>query len=157
VKAAGMTRSELASYLKNTLEEKQVAKDAVVTVEYLNLGFSVVGEVKEPGFYLFNSDRVNLLQGLSMAGDMKITGLRQNVKVIRTNGDKQETYLIDLQDQKSLVSSPAFYLQQNDVIYVEPNNYQKRQATSIASEITKASFWLSALSVLTTISVLVFK
>ena len=152
-----MTRSELASYLKNTLEEKQVAKDAVVTVEYLNLGFSVVGEVKEPGFYLFNSDRVNLLQGLSMAGDMKITGLRQNVKVIRTNGDKQETYLIDLQDQKSLVSSPAFYLQQNDVIYVEPNNYQKRQATSIASEITKASFWLSALSVLTTISVLVFK
>jgi polysaccharide export outer membrane protein len=88
---------------------------------------------------------------------MKITGLRQNVKVIRTNGDKQETYLIDLQYQKSLVSSPAFYLQQNDVIYVEPNNYQKRQATSIASEITKASFWLSALSVLTTISVLVFK
>ena len=157
VKAAGMTRSELASHLKQTLDEQQVAKDAVVTVEYLNLGFSVMGDVKMPGFYQFESDKVNLLQALSKAGDMNITGLRQNVKVIRTNGDRQETYILDLQDQKSLVASPAFYLQQNDVVYVEPNSYQKRQATANASEITKASFWLSAISVLTTVSVLIFK
>lgn len=157
VKAAGMTRGELAAHLKQTLEEQHVAKDAVVTVEYLNLGFSVMGDVVTPGFYRFDSDKVNLLQGLSMAGDMKITGKRQNIKVIRTNGNRQETYIVDLQDQKSLVSSPAFYLQQNDVIYVEPNNYQKRQSTANSNELTKASFWLSAISVLATISVLIFK
>ena len=157
VKAAGMTRTELATHLKQTLEEQQVAKDPVVTVEYLNLGFSVMGEVDKPGFYEFNSDKVNLLQGLSMAGDMKITGKRQNVKVIRTNGNRQETYVVDLQDQAALAASPAFYLQQNDVVYVEPNNYQKRQSTANANEFTRASFWLSAISVLTTIAVLVFK
>lgn len=157
VKAAGMTRSELAEYLKQTLHEQHAATDAVVTVEYLNLGFSVMGEVSKPGFYQFDSDKVNLLQGLSKAGDMKITGKRKNVKVIRTIGDKQETYIVDLQNQKELAASPAFYLQQNDVIYVEPNNYQKRQSAANANEITKASFWLSAISVLTTVSVLIFK
>ena len=157
VKAAGMTRSELAAYLKQTLSEQHAATDAVVTIEYLNLGFSVLGEVNKPGFYQFESDKVNLLQALSKAGDMKITGKRKNVKVIRTDGNKQETFLVDLQNQKELTESPAFYLQQNDVVYVEPNNYQKRQSAANANEITKASFWLSAISVLTTVSVLIFK
>ena len=157
VKAAGMTRSELAAYLKQTLSEQHAATDAVVTIEYLNLGFSVLGEVSKPGFFQFESDKVNLLQALSKAGDMKITGKRRNVKVIRTDGDKQVTYIVDLQNQKELTESPAFYLQQNDVVYVEPNNYQKRQSAANANEITKASFWLSAISVLTTVSVLIFK
>lgn len=157
VKAAGMTRSELAAYLKQTLSEQHAATDAVVTIEYLNLGFSVLGEVNKPGFYQFESDKVNLLQALSKAGDMKITGKRKNVKVIRTDGNKQETFIVDLQNQKELTESPAFYLQQNDVVYVEPNNYQKRQSAANANEITKASFWLSAISVLTTVSVLIFK
>lgn len=157
VKAAGMTRSELAAHLKQTLHDAHVATDAVVTVEYLNLGYSVMGEVKEPGFYQFSSDRVNLLQALSTAGDMTIYGSRQNVKVMRTDGDRQLSYVVDLQDAEALVKSPAFYLQQNDVVYVEPNNYRKRQSSANATEVTTASFWLSALSVLTTIAVLIFK
>ena len=157
VQAAGMTRSELAAHLKRTLEEKSVATDAVVTIEYLNLGFSVMGDVFKPGTFDFTSDRVNVLQALSMANDMNITGNRQNVKVIRTNGDKQEVYVLDLQDPQATMTSPGFYLQQNDVVYVEPNGYKKRQSTANASEITKASFWLSAISVLTTVAVLVFK
>ena len=157
MKAAGLTRSELAAHLKKTLQEKNTANDAVVTVEYLNLGFSVMGDVDKPGFYKFDNDKVNLLQGLSMASDMKITGMRQNVKVIRTEGNQQKIYVVDLTDHQSLMTSPAYYLQQNDVIYVEPNSYQKRQSTANASEITKASFWLSAISVLTTVAVLVFK
>jgi polysaccharide export outer membrane protein len=129
----------------------------VVTIEYMNLGFSVMGDVVSPGFYQFNSDRMNVLQALSVAGDMNITGNREQVKVIRTNGDKQEVYVLNLLDLQSMVASPAYYLQQNDVVYVEPNNYKKRQSTANASEITRASFWLSALSVLTTVAVLVFK
>ena len=62
-----------------------------------------------------------------------------------------------MQNTDALMKSPAYILQQNDVVYVEPNNYRKRQATANASEVTKASFWLSAMSVLTTIAVLVFK
>ncbi len=157
VKAAGLTRSELAGHLKQILNEQHAATDAVVTIEYLNLGFSVMGDVKEPGFFPFESDKVNLLQALSKAGDMNITGMRSNVKVIRTDADKQQTYIVNLQNQKELLESPAFYLQQNDVVYVEPNSYQKRQSAANATEVTKASFWLSVISVLTTVAVLVFK
>ena len=157
VKAAGMTRSELAEHLKRTMEEKNVATDAVVTIEYINLGFSVMGDVSSPGFYQFGSDKVNVLQALSMAGDLSITGDREHVKVIRTNGDKQEMYVMNLQDHQAMTASPGYYLQQNDIIYVEPNSYKKRQSTANASEITRASFWLSALSVLATVAVLVFK
>jgi polysaccharide export outer membrane protein len=157
VKAAGFTRSELASHLKNVLQEKNVARDAVVTVEFLNVGFSVLGEVEEPGFYPFENDKTTLLQALGKAGDMTIYGNRSNVKVVRMNGGQQEVFVIDMLNTKKLMQSPAYILQQNDVVYVEPNDYRKRQATANASEITKASFWLSALSVLATISVLIFK
>ena len=157
VKAAGFTRAELASSLKKILENRNVAKDAVVTVEFLNVGFSVLGEVTVPGFYPFENDRTNVLQALGMAHDLNIYGRRDAIKVIRTEDGQQKTYVLNLLDTKQLTSSPAYYLQQNDIVYVEPNNYRKRQSSANATEITTASFWLSALSVLTTIAVLVFK
>ena len=157
VKVAGLSREQVAAHLKATLEEKNVAKDAVVTVEYLNLGFSVLGEVNRPGFYAFENDQVSILQALGLAGDMNLYGRRDAVKVIRTEEGQQKTFVLSMLDNKQLTSSPAYYLQQNDIVYVEPNNYRKRQSTANATEITTASFWLSALSVLTTIAVLVFK
>ena len=157
VKAAGLTRAELAEHLKRTMEEKSVAKDAVVTVEYLNLGFSVIGEVKEPGFYQIESDRTTLMQALSRAGDMTIYGDRNKVKVLRINQEgKQDTYVLSMMDAEALMKSPAYIIQQNDVIYVTPNNYRKRQSAN-ANDTTNGSFWISVVSVLTTIAVLLFK
>jgi polysaccharide export outer membrane protein len=157
VKAAGLTRTELATKLKQILEEKDAAKDAVVTVEFLNIGFSVLGEVHSPGFHSFVNDKTTLLQGLSRAGDLSLYGNRNNVKVIRMQDGQQKVYEIDLQNTEAVMKSPAYILQQNDVIYVEPNNYRKRQATANASEVTKASFWLSAISAIATLAVLIFK
>jgi polysaccharide export outer membrane protein len=70
---------------------------------------------------------------------------------------QQTVYEIDLQNTEAVMKSPAYILQHNDVIYVEPNNYRKRQATANASEVTKASFWLSAISAIATLAVLIFK
>ena len=157
VKASGQTRAELAAHLKKALNENSVAKDAVVTVEYLNLGFSVIGEVRTPGFYPFDNDKTTLLQALSKAGDMTIYGDRNKVKVLRMkeNG-QQETYVLSLQNAEAMAKSPAYILQQNDIIYVQPNNYRQRQAAN-ANDTTTGSFWISAVSVLTTILVLIFK
>ena len=157
VKAAGLTRTELATKLKQILEEKDAAKDAVVTVEFLNIGFSVLGEVNSPGFHAFINDKTTLLQGLSRAGDLSLYGNRNNVKVIRMQDGQQKVYEIDLQNTEAMMKSPAYILQQNDVIYVEPNNYRKRQSSANASEVTTASFWLSAISAIATLAVLVFK
>ena len=157
VKAAGYTRTELAAKLKELLETKDAAKDAVVTVEFLNIGFSVLGEVNSPGFHSFINDKTTLLQGLSRAGDLSLYGNRNNVKVIRMQDGQQQVYVVNIQDTEGMMKSPAYILQQNDVVYVEPNDYRKRQATANASEVTKASFWLSAISAIATLAVLVFK
>jgi polysaccharide export outer membrane protein len=152
----GKSRLEAAQDIQNKLRE-ELLKDATVTVEFVDLRFSVLGEVQAPGLYPFENDRTNVLQALGMAHDLNIYGRRDAIKVIRTEGGQQKTYVLNLLDTKQLTSSPAYYLQQNDIVYVEPNNYRKRQSSANATEITTASFWLSALSVLTTIAVLVFK
>jgi polysaccharide export outer membrane protein len=128
----------------------------VVTVEYLDMGFTVIGEVRSPGFYTFNSDKTTLLQALGKAGDMTIYGKRDTVKVIRTVDNRQEVYAVNITDGEQMVKSPGYVLQSNDVIYVQPNNYRKRQSSN-ANDATNATLWISAASVLTTLMVLIFK
>ena len=119
--------------------------------------FSVIGEVKEPGFYEIKSDRTTLMQALSRAGDMTIYGDRNKVKVLRINDEgKQDTYVLSMMEPEALTKSPAYIIQQNDVVYVQPNNYRKRQSAN-ASDTSNGSFWVSVVSVLTTIAVLLFK
>jgi polysaccharide export outer membrane protein len=154
---AGLTREEAAARVKQTLEEKQVAANPVVTVEFLNLKFSVLGEVGHAGEFGINRDKTTLIEALGMAGDMNLYGKRDSVFVYRQEGDHQRVYALSMLNGRELLSSPAYYIQQGDVVYVQPNNYRKRQSSANATEVTTASFWLSALSVLTTLAVLVFK
>ena len=154
---AGLTREEAAVQVKRTLEEKNVASNPVVTVEFLNLKFSVMGEVGHTGEFTINRDKISIIEALSQAGDLNLYGKRDSVFVYRQDGDAKKVYAISMLDGRTLLSSPAYYIEQGDVIYVQPNNYRKRQSSANASEVTTASFWLSALSVLTTIAVLVFK
>ncbi len=157
IRLAGLTREEAAALVKRTLEEKNVATNAVVTVDFINLRYHVVGEVGAPGDHSITRDRLTIIEAISEAGDMNLYGRRDSVFVYRQENGQQKTYAMSMLDGRSLLSSPAYYIQQGDVIYVQPNNYRKRQSSANASEVTTASFWLSALSVLTTIAVLVFK
>lgn len=152
---AGMTRDEAASFIKGELMGRDLVKDPVVTVEFLNTGVSVLGEVKTPGRYLTNRDEVTLLEALAMAGDMTIQGRRDNVRVLRREGDTQQVYIVDLSDSQNLFNSPAYYLHQDDVIYVEPNDYRKRETLVNGNSSLSTSFWLSVTSVLTSVAVLI--
>ena len=155
---AGMTRSELIGYLKGELTGRNLIKDPTVTVEFKNTGVSVMGEVKQPGRYDINRDNLNILEALALAGDLDIQGNRQNVKVIRQEADgSTKAYVVDLTNANTLMSSPAFYLKQNDIIYVEPNGVRKRQTTANGNTVLSASFWVSVASLLTSIAVLIFK
>lgn len=154
---AGQTREEVAAYIKSRLFDGDWVKDPVVTVEYMNLCISVLGEVNDPGRYSIDRDQLTLLDALSMAGDLTIYGKRESVKVIRQENGKQQVYDLDLRSGKALYTSPGFYLQQNDVVYVEPNNVRARQSTVNGNNVRSTSFWLSLASFLTTIGVLIFK
>lgn len=157
IHVAGLKREEVASVIKNELVNRNLVKDPVITVEYANLGFNVLGEVSRPGRYSFERDRLTILDAISMAGDLTIQGRRNNVFVMREVGQKRVTYRVNLQSGSELLNSPAYYLQQNDVIYVEPNNYRARQTTVNGNNVLSASFWISVASLLTSISVLIIK
>lgn len=154
IKVEGMTRNELAAFIKGEIMGKGLIKDPIVTVEFLNVGVSVLGEVTRPGRYDLNTDLITIVEALSLAGDLTIQGKRENVTVIRKEGDKVQTYLVDLTNTNDMLNSPAYYLKQGDVVYVEPNNIRKRQTTNNGNNIMNVSFWLSVASLLTTAAVL---
>lgn len=151
----GMTRAELAGFIKGELIGKNLIKDPTVTVEFLNTGISVLGEVNAPGRYVLNRDELTVLDALAMAGDLKIQGRRDNIRVMRKEGDKTKVYMLDLTSGKNIYNNPGFYLQQDDMVYVEPNDYRKRETTVNGNTSLSASFWISVVSVLTSVAVLV--
>jgi polysaccharide export outer membrane protein len=159
VQAAGKTRDELAAYIKSELINRNLVNDPVVSVEFVNLRFSVMGEVRSPGSYPITRDHITLLDALSMAGDLTIDGKRDNVMVLRPNAKgKLTAYTVDMLSFNDVQHSPAYYIHQNDYIYVEPNKKRANQSTVNANTVESASFWISVVSLLaslaTTISVL---
>lgn len=122
---AGMTTGELAQDI-----EKRVSADVenpLVRVELVNFHVNVMGEVGKPGAYKFDTERVSILDALAMAGDMTVYGKRDNVTVYREENGKVVYQKLNLNDSK-IISSPYYYLKQNDVVYVEPGSARSGQA-----------------------------
>ena len=129
IKVQGMTKSELEEYVRQQIYPKYIHEVPSVTVRFENFRVSVLGDVQKPGSYTIPNERVNILEALAMAGDLNITGRRDNVLLVRVNADgSRNAVRINLND-KDLILSPYFYLQQNDVIYVEPN--ESKAASSV--------------------------
>lgn len=157
IKVDGMTRTQIADKIKQRLIAENMVKDAVVTVEFQNLCVSVMGEVNKPGRYNIERDKVTILDALSMAGDMTIYGKRENVTVLRMENGEQHAYNVNLCSASETMKSPVFYMRQNDIVYVEPNDTKMRQSTVNGNTVRSTSFWISLASLITSIAVLVFK
>ena len=158
IPVAGKTRDEIAAVVKEELSAQGQAMDAVVTVDFMNLYYQVLGEVNRPGRYAIDRDAVTLLDALGTAGDLTIYGRRDCIKVLRNEGGTLRTYEVDLCSASSVIGSPAYYIQQGDVVYVDPNDVRVRQSTVNGNNVRSTSFWISltslAASVTNTIVVL---
>lgn len=152
VHVAGMTREEIASEIKRELHEHGQATDAVVTVDFMNLYYQVLGEVEKPGRYAIDKDAVTILDAIGTAGDLTIYGKRENVKVLRNENGKMLTYEVNLCSAADLIASPAYYIRQNDVIYVDPNDVRARQSTVNGNNVRSTSFWISLTSLAASIT-----
>ncbi len=153
----GLTRMQLTELIKNKLIEGDLIKDPIVTVQFLNFKISVMGEVGRPGSFTISGDRITLLEALSMAGDLTIYGRRDRVAVIREireNNGKRTILFHDLRSA-DIFNSPCYYLQQNDIVYVEPNKAKSGQSS--INQNNSIGVWVSVISLLTTIAVLIFK
>lgn len=153
IDVSGMTRAELAAKIKDMLLKKGYINDAVVTVEFLNFKVSVLGEVNSPGTYSITDDKVTVLQALSMAGDLTIYGKRGNVTVMREINGERTFYNINL-CSVDLFKSPAYNLQQNDIIYVEPSQEKARQSTIDDKNLRITSIVVSSGSILLSLATL---
>lgn len=152
LRIVGMTRNELAAYIKGQLTGRNLIQDPIVTVEYANIQFAVIGEVRSPGRYNIIRDKVTILDAISMAGDMTINGKRTNVQVLRTDSTGNVlTYSVDFTSLDSVVNSPVYFLAQNDVVYVEPSKKRARESEASGNTLASPSFWISIVSALSTI------
>ncbi len=153
IKVGGMTRWDLSEYIKATLLDKGYLNDAVVTVEFMNFKVSVLGEVNKPGTYTIEGDKVTVLQALSLAGDLTIFGKRENVTVIREQDGRRVFYDLDL-CSVDVFKSPAYNLQQNDIVYVEPSEIKARQSTLDDKGLRMTSIMISSGSLLVSVATL---
>ncbi len=144
---AGMNRWELSNYVRQLLIDRNLLTDPNVTVEFMNFKVSVLGEVASPGTYNISGDKVTILQALSLAGDLTIMGKRDNITVLREQGKERTLYHLDLRDTE-IFNSPAYYLQQSDVVYVYPSKVRAGQSRINENNFRSFNFWVSIPSML---------
>ncbi len=119
IPAAGMTQKQLANNLSQLLTDKKLLYDPIVTVRFLNFRVTVLGEVNRPGVVNVPGEQISILEAIGMAGDLTIYGLRDNVILIRQEGEDKLVTRLNL-NTSGILQSPYFFLKSNDVIYVEP-------------------------------------
>ena len=143
----GLTKSEAEDLIREKLKP-YLRETPIVTVRMTNYKISVLGEVARPGTFTVSNEKVNVLEALAMAGDMTIWGMRNNVKLVREDATgKREIVYLDLNDA-DIVTSPYYYLQQNDILYVTPNKTKSKNSDIGQS----TSLWFSATSILVSIA-----
>ena len=157
IQVAGLTREQAEDHIKELLIESRQIKDPVVTVEYMNLAYTVLGEVTKPGRYKIDRDRFTLMDALGQAGDLTINGQREDITLVRHGAKGDEVFKLNLLDSKALYASPAFYVQQGDIIYVTPNDKRRRESTINGNNVRSSSFWISIGSLATSVALLIFR
>lgn len=153
LKVGGLTKSEaeklIAEKIRPYLAESE---NPIVTVRMSSYSVSVLGEVARPGSFQVSREKITILEALAQAGDLTIYGVRDKVKLIREDSTgKKQIVTLNLNDA-NIINSPYYYLQQNDVVYVEPNKV-KAQNSSVGSMTT---LWFSATSILISLTSLLY-
>ena len=155
VRVGGYTREEVAEIIKKKLIESDQLKDPVVIVEYENLHIYMLGEVAKTGVQNIDRSSVTILEAITLAGDLTINGNRENITVLRNEGNQQKVYTVNLNSGYDLLSSPVYYLKQNDIVYVQPNEMRQRQSPVNGNSLYSITFWTSLTTLPLTIATMI--
>lgn len=152
LKVDGMTKRQCEDFIKGKIKPyMSEAENPIVTVKMASFKVSVTGEVNSPGVYSVDQEKMNILEALAHAGDLTIYGKRDNILLIREDAKGEKCFhRLNLNDA-NVVNSPFYYLQQNDIIYVEPNSVKTKNST-IGNSTT---LWFSAIGIVTSVASLV--
>ena len=152
LQVGGLTKSMCEKLIHDKIQRYMNAEEnPIVTVRMSNYKISVIGEVNRPGMFTVGNEKINIFEALAQAGDLSIYGVRDRVKLIRENAKgRKEIHTINLNDA-NIVNSPYYYLQQNDVVYVEPNQVKARNS-AIG---TSTTIWISVTGALVSLASLI--
>ena len=152
LQVGGLTKSMCEKLIHDKIQRYMNAEEnPIVTVRMSNYKISVIGEVNRPGMFNVGNEKINIFEALAQAGDLSIYGVRDRVKLIRENAKgRKEIHTINLNDA-NIVNSPYYYLQQNDVVYVEPNQVKARNS-AIG---TSTTIWISVTGALVSLASLI--
>ncbi len=128
LKIGGLSKPEVQSLIKGMIYHTYIKDEPIITVRFANYQISLLGEVARPGTYNIVNEKINILEALSLGGDMTIYGRRDNVLLMRENASGEKKIIRFDLTSKDLLLSPYFHLQQNDIIYVQPNKSRARGA-----------------------------
>ena len=156
-KVKGLTRSQLSQLIQSQLIAGDYIKDAEVVVKIMSFKVTVLGEVSAPGVQNFSGERLTILEAVAGAGDLTPNAKRKNVMVVREENGKRKTYYIDLTSNESVMNSPVYYLQQNDLVYVEPNKAAGLSGSSGIQMINTLGGMISMILSLATVIITVAK
>ncbi|MBR6284154.1 MAG: polysaccharide biosynthesis/export family protein [Muribaculaceae bacterium] len=131
LRVAGMTKSATEDYIASQIYPRYLTVKPGVEVRFENFHVYTMGEVNNPGMVKANNGRLNILEALAMSGDLTIKGRRDNIMIVRTNADGSRSVKIVNLNDKNLIVSNDFMLQQNDIIYVEPNASKARSSWNV--------------------------
>lgn len=148
LKVGGLTKHEAENMIREKLKAYIVNEEPIVTVRMANYKISVLGEVNRPGSFTVSNEKVNVLEALAMAGDMTIYGVRDDVKLIREDADGEREIINLNLTNAGIVTSPYYYLKQNDILYVRPNKV-KAKNSDIGNT---TSLWLNMTSILVSVA-----
>ena len=121
----GMTVNELSETIRKRMADENYIKDAIVSTKIMSFKVTVLGDVRNPGVQSYTGQRLTLLEALGRAGDLNNSAVRTNVLVVREENGQRTSYRVDLTNPASVFYSPAYYMQQNDLVYVESNKSVK--------------------------------
>ena len=142
----GLTTRQISSLVQEKLVSDNYIPDAVVNTKIMSFKVTVLGDVKNPGTQTYQGERLTILEAIGKAGDLNNSAHRDQVLVAREENGKRVVYEMDLRDEQSVFQSPAYYMQQNDVVYVQPNKSERVKGSS-------GYTWLSVSSTLVSIVV----
>ncbi|MBQ7988564.1 MAG: polysaccharide biosynthesis/export family protein [Bacteroidaceae bacterium] len=142
----GLTTREISTMVQEKLMNENYIPDAVVNTKIMSFKVTVLGDVKNPGTQTYQGERLTILEAIGKAGDLNNSAHRDQVLVAREENGKRVVYEVDLRDEQSVFLSPAYYMQQNDVVYVQPNKSERVKGST-------GYTWLSVGSTLVSIVV----
>ena len=145
----GMTKTEAEQFIKSKIQPYMAeSENVVVHVAMMNYKYAVLGGVRSPGLYSTRNEKVSILEAIAQAGDLTTFAYRDRIFLIREGSDGQkEFHRLDINDA-NIINSPYYYLQQNDVVYVEPRKIETRNAFISAN----TSIWISLASALMSVA-----